>query len=254
MNSNFRILTCFVFCAAMLQSATLALAYYNPQTGKWLSRDPIDEKGFQVYQKGTVFSGAIPSNSSLPAGRWFVRDKQSNTTANPYSFVNNAAPNQIDVLGLVARGGFMQMNCRQPCQDFKRAQLAENGEFSDAGGIVCCGGVKFVCVWGADGESIETVKKIIERCIGRHERRHLKSVDCDQCSEKIYRPPFKSSSQGKAACEEEMNDHAETKSCFEQAMAECQGDQTCIDRLNSWITSEQRQYEYYKRQCGLLSK
>ena len=34
-------------------TAFQAQAYYNPQTGRWLSRDPIGEPGFQVLRLQT---------------------------------------------------------------------------------------------------------------------------------------------------------------------------------------------------------
>ena len=47
---------------AFLQFASgVALAYYNPQTGCWLSRDPVVEPGFQLVQQA---SGRPPGQCS----------------------------------------------------------------------------------------------------------------------------------------------------------------------------------------------
>ena len=54
---------------AFLQFASgVALAYYNPQTGCWLSRDPVVEPGFQLVQQA---SGRPPGHMlalPLPTG------------------------------------------------------------------------------------------------------------------------------------------------------------------------------------------
>lgn len=67
-----------VFAAALLVgSAPLAQAFYNPTTGRWLSRDPIEERGGQnVYQ--FVGNNAIERFDLLgqryPEGYSFIDD------------------------------------------------------------------------------------------------------------------------------------------------------------------------------------
>ena len=55
--------------------------YYNSSTGRWLSRDPINERGFQVF-------------AGLP--RRFSRHEEENL----YCFLRNRSINRIDKLGL----------------------------------------------------------------------------------------------------------------------------------------------------------
>jgi RHS repeat-associated protein len=57
--------------------------YYNPSTGRWLSRDPIEEKGFQVYSRS--------------------RSRRSGLEPNLYVFVKNSPLNYSDALGLKCR-------------------------------------------------------------------------------------------------------------------------------------------------------
>jgi RHS repeat-associated protein len=60
--------------------APVAQAFYNPSTGRWLSRDPLGEPGFEVFR------GRSPS---LLAGG-----------SNRYVFVGNSPLDYIDYIGL----------------------------------------------------------------------------------------------------------------------------------------------------------
>lgn len=180
-----------------LMASQDALAFYNSSTGRWLSRDPIEEKG----------------------------------GLNLNAFVSNIPVNTIDSLGKIAGGGSMQMNCRQPCEDFKRKRYAdmEPGDLP-SGAIVCCGGVKFICSWGADKETNQQAREIAKRCLRSHERVHLPSVVCDEgCA--AGPTPVRWKNSGKAACEEEVMGYETGKACFEAALAECGHNQECIDSV-----------------------
>lgn len=61
-----------------------AQAYYNPSTGRWLSRDPIDEQGARL----------LTANS----------EKRQEPDGNCYAFVNNAPVDHYDYLGLTGTG------------------------------------------------------------------------------------------------------------------------------------------------------
>ena len=87
----------------VLLTAQVASAYYCPSTGRWLSRDPIGEPGFENLRAASVLPGVgqVVSPISLPPGRWIDRDSIS--TANDpdrYAFVKNAPINLVDPLGL----------------------------------------------------------------------------------------------------------------------------------------------------------
>jgi hypothetical protein len=51
----------------VLLTAQIASAYYCPSTGRWLSRDPIGEPGFQAVAQPGI-------STSLPPSRWVNRD------------------------------------------------------------------------------------------------------------------------------------------------------------------------------------
>jgi hypothetical protein len=93
----------------VLLTAQIASAYYRPSTGRWLSRDPIGEPGFQaITQPG--FS------ASLPPGRWVQRDPILETKeANRYAFVHNNSISYADYLGLV--GTFSKLNWQPDVTD-----------------------------------------------------------------------------------------------------------------------------------------
>ena len=91
----------FVFAALFFTNQ--ASAYYSPSTGRWLSRDPMGEPGFEALRATSVVPrvGQVASTASLPPSRLFVRDaviyrKQSIC----YVFVANNAENYFDPFGL----------------------------------------------------------------------------------------------------------------------------------------------------------
>jgi RHS repeat-associated protein len=87
--------------------------YYNASTGRWLSRDPIDEPGFQLFQRAQVAQGE-PITIAQQASRWISRDSTGKgsddeqsadvgfrpSQQSPYPFVSNDPNNSIDALGL----------------------------------------------------------------------------------------------------------------------------------------------------------
>lgn len=81
----------------MLAAVQIASAYYCPATGRWLSRDPISEPGFQVLQVAQ-----LPDPIQQQAARWIDRDPATmQQTANPYAFLGNKPIRQTDLLGMV---------------------------------------------------------------------------------------------------------------------------------------------------------
>lgn len=100
-----------------LWTAQTALAWYDPSTGRWLTRDAIGEPGFQAIQR--VSAAAIPAGNSVPSAssRWVHRDTVGNAANNGlrnmtrtpaadapnlYCFVENEPLNRVDALGLAS--------------------------------------------------------------------------------------------------------------------------------------------------------
>jgi len=87
---------------ATLLFASRAGAYYSPSTGRWLSRDPMGEPGFETiraaYKSPQV--GQITSTASLPPSRILVRDTVLKNDLNEYAFVKNDPESKVDLFGL----------------------------------------------------------------------------------------------------------------------------------------------------------
>jgi len=68
--------------------AETASAFYNPQTGRWLSRDPIGESGFLVLSKNTIATTVSSSQGN------------THSSLNSYLFNDNIGFNGWDRLGM----------------------------------------------------------------------------------------------------------------------------------------------------------
>ncbi len=83
----------------VLLTAQIASAYYCPSTGRWLSRDPIGEPGFQALQ--TAAQTSIRPTPFTSSERWISRDPvPSHEEKNIYAFVENKPVSFVDSLGL----------------------------------------------------------------------------------------------------------------------------------------------------------
>jgi hypothetical protein len=96
--------TCVIlFAFTALFTANQASAYYSPSTGRWLSRDPMGEPGFETLRSASAVPriGQIVSAASLPPGRLFVRDTvETKREPNRYDFVANSPITTVDLFGL----------------------------------------------------------------------------------------------------------------------------------------------------------
>lgn len=109
-----------------LWTAQTALAWYDPSTGRWLTRDPIGEPGFQALQRVRAIPQATGVASS--SGRWIHRDRPDNE--NRYLFVGNNPVSHVDPLGLIKFEGCegreeeLQQQFNNFCQKVKDPQFA----------------------------------------------------------------------------------------------------------------------------------
>jgi hypothetical protein len=86
----------------MLLTAQAALAWYDPSTQRWLSRDPIGELGFQTLQSATAMP-RIGTSVPRPSAHWIIRDSLINREQiNLYEFVRNRPTDLYDRYGLLA--------------------------------------------------------------------------------------------------------------------------------------------------------
>jgi hypothetical protein len=92
-----------LFMSLVFLATNNASAYYCPATGRWLSRDPMGEPGFETLRAADVVPevGQIASTASLPPSRLANRDPiVEKKTPNLYGFVNNSPVDLFDIQGL----------------------------------------------------------------------------------------------------------------------------------------------------------
>jgi hypothetical protein len=92
-----------LFALVVAFTTNQASAYYSPSTGRWLSRDPMGEPGFETLRAASTVPGIgqVVSTTSLPPSRLFVRDSFATTMdPNRFAFVRNNPMNLIDREGL----------------------------------------------------------------------------------------------------------------------------------------------------------
>jgi len=65
----------------VLLTAQIASAYYCPSTGRWLSRDPIGEPGFENLRAAGAVSPTVSSDQSQST-RWINRDSEKSLSKN----------------------------------------------------------------------------------------------------------------------------------------------------------------------------
>ena len=74
---------------ALLSATNLASAYYDPGVQRWINRDPVSERGFDVRRVAAVVR--LPRN---------VGTAQAGEPLNLYGFVGNAPTHGTDLNGL----------------------------------------------------------------------------------------------------------------------------------------------------------
>ncbi len=123
--------------------------YYSPTSGRWLSRDPIMERGFRVVSPG------------LP-------EADPNEGKNLYGFSRQDPVDHQDVLGL-----FLGIKrCKNPCKWARRHEKTP----TTVGVVVCCDGKKYGCLLksgGSTGATHPIAKRIIDSCGQQHEDYHV---------------------------------------------------------------------------------
>jgi RHS repeat-associated protein len=149
---------------------------------------------------------------------------------NLYGFVGNNPINRLDFLGLKAEvPGGPASHCQDPCGDAKKKGLDKG----DAGGVICCAGKKYSCVWkpgGSTGAQNATSVAIISQCLAEHENAHHDDIECPKtwCYGFPTRPPFRDPSQANA---EECNSYFVQLDCLRRNMSNCGADQQCQEEV-----------------------
>jgi hypothetical protein len=162
-----------------------AQAFYNPSTGRWLSRDPVRELG------GTTMALA----ASIEAGEGAMRDSQG--VDGDYLFVRNDPHGRTDCLGLaeVAQNSNCCQSHKDPETDCGKicrwARKASDKAIPKEGfaSVVCYGATKCPCVLSWDYLTTPPRRIIsVGSCPGldaiaeAHERDgHMAGTECSKC-------------------------------------------------------------------------
>lgn len=89
-----------------------ASAFYNAETGRWLSRDPIGESGFTL--RASVRQPSIAADVDVDSASRSRPEHAMPTELNLHGFVLNNPQNFVDLLGLISFDG---------CDAGQRAEL-----------------------------------------------------------------------------------------------------------------------------------
>ena len=198
--------------------------YYHSGAGRWIIRDPIAEKGFAI---------SVPASLRPRAGE--VLD-----------YVANSADlvNRFDPLGLRADPPTgSASHCTNPCRDAQRAGLdrGQGGQL-DSGGVVCCAGKKYACVWRPGGNTTTPASQAISRkCILVHETTHIPNDVCPKCWEWGYPTRGRRNPGVSRQHDEYPAYHAELACLLDSREDGCQGDKQCIYEINekiNWVVQQ----------------
>jgi RHS repeat-associated protein len=82
--------------------------YYSPEMGRWISRDPIGEEGFELmseFLQDTEYKGDLIDAAHVVENSDFSpHDKLQHDQMNIYRFAENNPVQVYDIVGLIARG------------------------------------------------------------------------------------------------------------------------------------------------------
>lgn len=183
--------------------------YYHPQLGRWISRDPIGEAD----------------------------------GFNVYVAISNNPVNYTDSYGTAKTMG--PPDCCNPCH---AAKLAGKDD-GDVGGVICCNGKEYSCLWisgGATGATNDKAKKIIDKCAGKHEDTHHGDQECT--GNELDRPPIKDS---KNLDKEECYAYKTENKCLKKSKKDCNGDASCESQVDAEMQNNQG---YIDKHCGAAPK
>ena len=156
--------------------------YYQPQTGRWLSRDPI---GDVTVPNPLLVRGLRGRTGIRPVLPLFAR------TRNDYTGIGNDPVDLVDAFGLQV-GAVKKTPCCQPiptktCDDIcAMARAAPPGAIGQGGNgkVICYGHQMCPCVLNSYlhtyGLTIGECPEL-EKIIKEHETGHMKDESCPRC-------------------------------------------------------------------------
>ena len=197
--------------------------YYHADLGRWISRDPIGERG----------------------------------GVNLYGFVGNASSSKYDVLGNEA----MKPNkCECPCKDPK--VLEEMIASGAAGVVVCCDGKKYYCsragetetdTWYLLSHNKEDIgwkwaRKILDHCAVEHEKTHQDDTrECKPGGDPEIALWKEELTLPERYAQEVVGLKRELECLRKRRSGECGSNKTCADMIDRRINSLENAVEKNER-------
>jgi RHS repeat-associated protein len=182
--------------------------------------------GSRVYQ-----SLGLNDNRARHYGRnikqWITRDPLWPSELS-YAYVSGNPVTRIDPSGKRTCPDYgevpsNQFDCSQGvaaiCAEAKKNGLSEG----DIGGVICCGGKKYACFWGAEIQGFPITDPvtvgIIADCVTKHEQSHINDVTCK--GNGIERPS--GVNPGLNLLAEECKAYYLEIMCYKNSIAKCDG-------------------------------
>lgn len=190
----------------------------------------MDMRFLSVVTVGLLATVLVADASAMyqpGPGRWMQRDPigYASRDMNLYGYVGSNAIRSVDPRGLT--------KCDNVCADAKREGLDQGA----VGGVICCLGQAFSCVWWENqspmpdvfGGENEKAIEIMKKCVRAHEDDHHGDIECPSGGCPVLtRPPFKDGKDRKA---EECHAFDVEAQCLLDSYDECNGDPECETQI-----------------------
>ncbi len=168
--------------------------YYNASTGRWGSRDPLGELGFEATRVSD--------------------DEEIIGSPNSYVFIGNTPTTQVDLLGL------------RSCKEICKAIIDGSYPPPIAGFVGCEDGKKCPCnaKWDAMGYNPGDCPEI-DKSVLKHEKKHFDDVSCPKgCGLKIapWKDDMSNEDKEKSECERAEEDIKTLQKLAKKLTGNCQ--------------------------------
>lgn len=215
-------LLALVSAAAFVGTAS---GYYDPRTGRFISRDPIGEPGATLLRNGP------------PSGTFIPRDSGGPGDLNEYRFAANEPIGAVDALGLRVTAN---PRCRifQDCSDcWQTCQQNQHLFGPGVAGLVICrsDGCMCACANNSFAPPGAPGNDQIKACVLHHEEWHIWHDPDNACD---CRAGFPCTTVGPP--KSECGAYKAEARCLCNKLRECRGNQTCIANIKRRITEIQQ--------------
>lgn len=217
-----RMLRCAGFAAlASLALVETASAYYDPRTGRFISRDPIGEPGAMLVRHGSQGGSFIP------------RDIGVSEEPHAYAYTLNEPVGRVDALGLKVTAN-PRCHLFQDCSDcWQTCQQNQHLFGPGVAGLAICrdDGCMCACANNSFAPSGPPGNDQIKACVLHHEEWHIWHDPDNACD---CRAGFPCTTVGPP--KSECGAYKAEARCLCGKLRECHGNQSCIAKIKRRIT------------------